>query len=131
MAPSENQLKRETAMNLKKVLEENNIALDSIYQIYNGKDHNCRCGCAGKYYEKKTNPVGFQRVLNRIQKNGFEPLVKGEDMWFSQARVWGKSNGLEVDVKHGYINIPYSSVQDKCYTLYFYTTYEEAEMSNN
>lgn len=41
-----------------------------IIQVYSGKDHYCRCGCGGKYYEMKFEKerAGIKRNINRANK---------------------------------------------------------------
>ena len=45
---------------------ENFLKSVSIEKIYKGKDHNCRCGCGGKYYESSSK--SFKGILTRAKK---------------------------------------------------------------
>ena len=40
--------------------------LNKADRIYVGRDHHCRCGCAGVYHEAGTR--GFKLALNRAKK---------------------------------------------------------------
>jgi len=102
-------------MNITETLVLAKKTIEDITRIYHGKDHECRCGCKGRYFERGT--AGFKRALSTIQSDEFSPLKKGDSMWHSQCRRWTLTQGVEVD--DGYINIPYDAEHDKCYTLYF------------
>lgn len=39
-----------------------------VKQVYFGKDHCCRCGCGGTYYDYPTNLKEIKRNLNRANK---------------------------------------------------------------
>lgn len=102
-------------MRLEETLAQFGHKIEDITKIYHGKDHNCKCGCAGRYFSREDR--GFKLALSKMQKDKFQPLVKGEDMWFSQACKWGTTDGVTGD--EIYVNIPYGRESDKCYTLYF------------
>ena len=102
-------------MNITETLAQANLTIEDITRIYHGKDHECRCGCKGRYFEKGT--AGFKRALRTIQSDKFSPLKKGDRMMHSQRHCWVETEGVEVD--DCFINIPYDAEHDKCYTLYF------------
>ena len=90
---------------------------ESITKIYHGGDHVCRCGCAGKYFERGT--VGFTRALNAL-KRGFMTEEKGEQVYVSGYghNEYQISDG--VDAQLNYINVPEYDApnHNRCYCLY-------------
>jgi len=106
-----------TKFNLADTLAKAGWTEESITKIYHGGDRVCRCGCAGKYFERGT--VGFTRALNAL-KRGFMTEEKGEKVF---VRGYGHneyqiSDG--VDAQFNYINIPVATDarHNKCYCLY-------------
>lgn len=88
-------------MTLNEILKANGRKLEDITQIYRGKDHWCRCGCGGTYFERNRpeDARGFKRAINQMNKPDFE--------------TW------DVEVGDTYINIPYDADNDKCFCVYF------------
>lgn len=74
-------------------------ALDRAVKIYLGKDHTCRCGCSGMYWEK--GETGFEDRVSEIRD-----LVREEG--------YG-----EIETGIGHMNIPIDGSDDECYCLYF------------
>lgn len=105
-------------LNFVEVLKKANVPEDSIKRIYHGGDHACRCGCAGKYFERGSR--GFTRALNVLRK-GFMTESNGDKIW-----VYGYGHDEEqisdgIDYSNNYINIPVydDPNHNKCYCLYF------------
>lgn len=71
------------------------IDLNKADRIYVGKDHHCRCGCAGVYHEKGTR--GFKMALTKAKK-----LLAEESYDYAD--------------KH-YVNFQYGN--DRAITVYF------------
>ena len=101
-------------MNLTTTLSTIGKTTADIVKIYHGKDHACRCGCCGRYFEP--GELGFKRAMNAILKDSFTPLEPFTEVIDKWGSIW-KSDGLEVN--DDYVNIPYDRDHDKCYTLYF------------
>ncbi len=104
--------------NLMNALAKVNCTEDSIHRIYHGGDHVCRCGCAGKYFERGSK--GFTRALNALRK-GFMTESNGEVVY-----VYGYGHNEEqiskgIDITKEYINVPIydDANHNKCYCLYF------------
>lgn len=102
-------------MNIDEIIAQNlpgKTAAD-IVKIYHGRDHECRCGCRGKYFHRGER--GFTRARNRLDK--LSVVAKGT---FMGQNGFGNyySGGIESDGK-SYVNLPYDAAKDKCYTLYF------------
>lgn len=103
--------------NLEKTLAGAGWTEDSIKRIYHGGDHVCRCGCAGRYFERGS--IGFSRAMHKLRK-GFVTESKGDEVY-----VTGYGHD-EIQVSDGvvnggiYINIPiYTDPHhNKCYCLY-------------
>lgn len=59
-----------------------------ITQIYSGKDHWCRCGCGGKYYDDPTSPA-FKRLVTRaknilkLNPDGIEMFEGSDENWIN------------------------------------------------
>lgn len=70
---------------------------NSITRVYRGRDHACRCGCCGNYYEK--GEKGFTRAYNQLKK-GVECVEK-------------------IEYGTNYINVPYDYDRDYCLCIYF------------
>ena len=77
--------------------------IDSVKQIYSGKDHACRCGCCGKYFVRAED--SFNRALKRVTS-----LIKTNKVHIDQIVADPDDDG--------YVNIP-DGTNDHCYTLYF------------
>ena len=92
-------------MTLNEILAQHGKTINDIKQIYRGKDHACRCGCCGKYFEadKPEDHRGFVRAINEMNK----PTFKCFDVEYE------KYNGTT------WINIPYDQYNDKCFCIYF------------
>ena len=106
-----------TKFNLAETLSKAGWTEDSITKIYHGGDHVCRCGCAGKYFERGS--VGFNRAMNAL-KRGFMTEEKGEVVFVTgyghnEMQV---SDGVELG--GNYINIPEAAAtnHNRCYCLY-------------
>lgn len=65
-------------------------------KVYSGRDHVCRCGCAGKYYY--AGDKLFKTIVNRAIKKIAE--------------------GNELEVQSDYVNVSYGD--DRAYTIYFF-----------
>ena len=104
-------------LNLAEVLKKANWTEDSIKRIYHGGDHVCRCGCAGKYFERGT--IGFTRALNTLRK-GFMTETAGDKVWVSGYGHNEMQTSEGIDIKSDYINIPEANDprHNKCYCLY-------------
>ena len=87
---------------LEQILTNANKTIDDIDQIYFGKDHCCRCGCAGDYFAagRPEDARGFKRNLNKINNKAL------------------KLNEIEY-VDDDYVNIPLVAGNDKCLTIYW------------
>ena len=90
---------------------------ESIAKIYHGGDHVCRCGCAGKYFERGTK--GFTRALNALRK-GFLTESNGDNIWVSGYGHNEMQVSEGIDIRTDYINIPEANDRrhNKCYCLY-------------
>lgn len=66
----------ENVKTLNELLAEHNKTIKDIAQIYHGKDHWCRCGCGGKYFEP--GEKGFARATNTLNKNPMYESVRYE-----------------------------------------------------
>ena len=106
-----------TKFNLAETLTKAGWTEDSIKRIYHGGDHVCRCGCAGRYFDRGTQ--GFTRALNALRK-GFMTESEGDKVWVSGYGhdEMQTSDGVEIDSV--YINIPEAKDprHNKCYCLY-------------
>ena len=106
-----------TKFNLNEALNHAGWTEDDIMRIYHGGDPVCRCGCAGKYFDRGT--PGFTRALNKL-KRGFVTESKGDKVYVTGYghNEWQVSDGI--DIKTDYINIPeYSAANhNRCYCLY-------------
>lgn len=106
-----------TKLNFAETLAKAGWTEDSITKIYHGGDHVCRCGCAGKYFERGS--VGFTRALNALRR-GFTTEEDG-DMVFVTGyghNEMQRSNGVEAALN--FINIPEAEAanHNRCYCLY-------------
>lgn len=72
------------------------LRAEPVEKIYSGRDHVCRCGCAGKYYY--SNDKMFQRILKRAVAKSYEQDV-------------------DIDEQPTYVNISYDN--DRAYTIYY------------
>ena len=86
-------------MTLNEILNQAGRSLEDIKEIYHGRDHACRCGCCGNYFDRGSR--GFTRAINQMNKPEFK--------------------NYEVNAPEGknYINISYDDYNDKCYCVYF------------
>lgn len=76
-----------------------------IEQIYVGRDHGCRCGCGGNYYDFNQNSPIFKRFITRAAKF-FEENLQYCEMTDSFDTNW--------------MNIPTSFYgAGKCICIYF------------
>lgn len=100
-------------MNLVNTLSKANRKIEDITRIYSGKENACRCGCAGRYFDRGT--VGFTRAINKMKRDDFKPLKKGDVMWANYGRCISEG----VVYGENYVDIPYNGDNDKCYCLYF------------
>jgi len=103
--------------NLNETLAKAGWTENSIKKIYRGGDHVCRCGCAGRYFERGDR--GFTRALNELRR-GFLTEEEGDKVYVSG---WGHneeqiSDGI--DIQCDYINIPIATDprHNKCFCLY-------------
>ena len=103
--------------NLANTLKKAGWTEDSITRIYHGGDHVCRCGCAGKYFDRGTK--GFTRVLNALRK-GFMTESEGEEVWVYGYGHDEKQISDGVEINGNYINVPEANdpKHNKCYCLY-------------
>ena len=87
---------------LEEILTKANKTIDDIETIYFGKNHWCRCGCGGEYFEadRAEDARGFKRNLNKINR---QPIVESE---------------IEYD-DDICVNIPFVKGNDKCVTIYW------------
>ena len=87
---------------LEEILTNANKTIDDIEKIYFGKDHCCRCGCGGDYFEAncEEDARGFKRNLNKINT---KPLRIDEIEYVDDI----------------YVNIPLVNGNDKCVTIYW------------
>ena len=77
----------------------------AIEQIYVGKDHHCRCGCGGNYYNFGQNSPLMKRFITRASKF-FEKNLQYCEM----------TNSFETN----WLNIPTSfNGPGKCICIYF------------
>jgi len=83
--------------NFEKTVEAAGKKVEDVTKIYRGKDHACRCGCRGHYYERGTE--GFERIIKAMNK-----AVLAEE---------------EIEVYDNFINVPFDIKNDKCFTIYF------------
>ena len=91
----------ETTKTFEEVLAEFGKTEKDIERIYHGLDHNCRCGCGGRYFE--AGERGFTRAVNQMKKAEFRAF-----------EIEGK-----VDGKVHWLNIPEQWTNDMCYCIYF------------
>lgn len=98
-------------------LTHNGWTEESITKIYHGGDHVCRCGCAGRYFERGT--PGFTRALNAL-KHGILTEEKGDKVWVSGYGHDEMQTSDGVEASGSYINIPEAMDEhhNKCYCLY-------------
>lgn len=75
-----------------------NSILDRAKKVYVGRDHVCRCGCAGVYHEQGTR--GFKMAITRAKK------LLEENSWRSYD-----------EVNATYVN--FISGKDRAITVYF------------
>ena len=92
-------------MTLNEILKEHNKTVDDIKKIYRGKDHACRCGCCGKYFDadKSEDHRGFIRAINEMNKPDFQCYDVKHELYCNSE----------------WINIPYDQYNDKCFCIYF------------
>lgn len=83
---------------LAKLLAKAGWTEESIKKVYYGRDHHCRCGCGGDYFEAGTDR--FKKELDKLREE------------FSD-------DGIEID-ERGFINIPDPEGDDMCWCLYNY-----------
>ena len=84
--------------------------LSQLTRIYSGKNHGknhwCRCGCCGTYFEKSDK--SFKSVLARLERMMRDNCKDSEE-----------ADSMK-DSKEGRVNIPYGHpIENKCYCLYF------------
>lgn len=84
------------------IMNDANLAGYKPVRLYRGKDHNCRCGCRGHYYENGER--GYKMALTMLKKfdifHGVEIASSGKNEM--------------------YANIPYGEPSDdRCVTIYF------------
>lgn len=92
-------------------IEKNFNSKIEITKIYHGKDHACRCGCCGRYFEK--GDKGFTRAINTLNSDTFKCFENRVELSTYQNVHDGKVLPTE-----GWINIPYDYDNDKCYCVY-------------
>lgn len=101
-------------MKLSERLECIEMSLNSkveVTKIYHGKDHACRCGCCGRYFEK--GDKGFTRAINKLNSDNFSCFE-------NQVQVDTSDIRPDYEYSQGWINIPYDpNITDKCYCVYF------------
>lgn len=81
------------------ILKEANREEKDITKVYHGKDHWCRCGCGGNYFDKGER--GFTRAMNLMKKG------------------YPKFSTSNVEAGPNYINIPDDGADNMCYCIYF------------
>lgn len=82
------------------------LDLSQLTRIYSGKNHCCRCGCGGRYFEKSDK--SFQSVLARLER------MMRDNCKDSEEADCGR------DGAGGWVNIPYGHPRsNKCYCLFF------------
>lgn len=69
--------------------------INSAQKVYSGRDHVCRCGCAGKYYYRD------HKLFRSIIGKAIRKITEGN----------------ELEVTDQYINVSYGD--DRAYTIYF------------
>lgn len=80
---------------------------EAICKIYSGKDHACRCGCKGNYYE--TEDKSYIRILNAVKR-----------AFIKDARLQEVDYSILLNGAVEYINIPNGKkLNDHCYCIYF------------
>lgn len=78
-----------------------------IEQIYSGKDHYCRCGCGGKYYDDMSSRTA-KIILTRAEK-AFKKYYYECEMFIGK------------DYKNCWLNIPTNfEGPGRCYCIYFH-----------
>ena len=104
--------------NLDETLKSAGWSEDSIAKIYHGGDHVCRCGCAGRYFERGT--LGFSRAMRKLRE-GFLTEEKGDKVYVSGYGHNEEQTSEGVEIEPGcYINVPVADDprHNKCYCLY-------------
>ena len=100
-----------------KTLKDAGWTEESITRIYHGGDNVCRCGCAGRYFERGSH--GFTRALNALRR-GFNTETKGEKVYVSGYghNEYQISDG--VWICENFINIPEYDApnHNRCYCLF-------------
>ena len=103
--------------NFNETLASANWTEADIMRIYHGGDHVCRCGCAGRYFDRGDR--GFTRAMNAL-KRGFLTEEKGDKVYVTGYGHNEMQTSDGIDIKPDYINIPEADDprHNKCYCLY-------------
>jgi len=48
----------------------NQTQTPEFFQVYNGKDRHCRCGCAGTYHTSQTQIKAFHTLAENLLRSG-------------------------------------------------------------
>lgn len=95
------------SISLEELLKKIGTTIEAIDEIYSGKDHECRCGCKGKYYNSEDK--GYNRILNAAKR-----------AFARDARLQEVVYDVLLDGTVEYINIPNGKIHtDHCYCIYF------------
>lgn len=85
------------------------FTIEDVEKVYTGKDHHCRCGCAGNYYYSS-----LSRQVNVLLTND----VQVQSLITRATNLIGKGAGHITDIKEGlYINVRYGN--NRAITIYF------------
>ena len=106
-----------TKFNLNETLAKAGWTEDDITRIYHGGDHVCRCGCAGRYFDRGSH--GFTRALNALKK-GFMTESAGDKVHVTGYGHDEVQTSEGIDIRTDYINIPEFDTpnHNRCYCLY-------------
>lgn len=104
-------------LDFNKLLETAGWKEEDISRIYHGGDHVCRCGCAGRYFERGSR--GFTRALNAL-KRGFMTESAGDKVHVTGYGHNEVQISEGIDIETDYINIPEYNApnHNRCYCLY-------------
>lgn len=97
--------------------------IEDIYTIYEGRNHNCRCGCAGKYINSNDGEK-FEKMLKHINRVKVNEAGNAIRMPVSDSRKF-TSLGIEYicnpldSTEILYVDIPLATGVDRCITIYF------------
>ena len=80
---------------LESILIKANKTINDVDQVYYGKNHACRCGCCGNYYDKNELDYPFE-------------LLEDYDILEN-----------EIEYENGYTNIPFDDNDDECICIYY------------